>query len=170
MKKIYFGGNFKFKYTEYSVEKIANDYRARILGSVDELLHKPADGIYKIGNDIAYCGPFYFYEEGTDGAGVVRNELEMVDNCTHAVFVVDNTSIPGTVSEIVHASLKHKDIAIFYVKQELDENEPEKSICSANWYPIEIAKQVANAYIVECPDREIAEGLAYNYVEFLKRG
>jgi hypothetical protein len=29
--------------------------------------------------------------------------------------------------------------------------------------------QKANAYTVECPDREMAEDLAYNYVEFIKR-
>ena len=93
----------------------------------------------------------------------------MVDKCTHAIFLVDNTNIPGTIAEIIHATMAHKQIAIFYVKQSLDDGEPEKEICSANWYPLQFAKQMANAYLVECADREMAKGLIYNYVETLKR-
>ena len=61
------------------------------------------------------------------------------------------------------------NIAIFYIKKPLDEGEPENSICSANWYPLEFAKLVADASLVECEDREIAKGLIYNYVQSLKR-
>lgn len=168
-KIIYLGGNFKFQYKEYSVDKLADDYRSHILHDVNKLLHKPKGGLTPLSGDTMYCGPYYFYEEGTDGANVVKNETGMIDQCTHAVFVIDNTNIPGTITEIVHAAMKDKNIAIFYVKQPLDDGEPEKNICSANWYPIEFAMQKANAYIAECEDREMAENLAYNYVEFIKR-
>ena len=168
-KIIYCGGNFEFQYKDYSPEKLEEDYRARILRGVTGLLHKPTGGLSSLNKNTMYCGPYYFYEEGADGASIVKNEIEMVDRCTHAIFVVDNTNIPGTITEIIHASIKGKDVAIFYVKQPLDEGEPEKDICSANWYPIEFAKKMVNAYIVECPDREIAKKLAYNYVEFIKK-
>lgn len=168
-KIVYCGGNFKFQYKDYSVDKLAEDYRAVVLHSVNKLLHKPEGGLTPLNEGTMYCGPYYFYEEGTDGENIVKNEIEMVDKCTHAVFVIDNTNIPGTITEIVHASLGGKNVAIFYVKQPLDEGEPEKSICSANWYPIEFALQTTSAYVVECKDREMAESLAYNYIEFIKK-
>jgi len=71
MKKIiYCGGNFEFQYKDYSVDKIANDYRVGILGGdVNKLIHTPdnEEKLRKIGRDSYYCGPYYFYEEGTDG-------------------------------------------------------------------------------------------------------
>lgn len=168
-KIVYLGGNFEFQYKDYSVENISTDYRATVLHDVSKLIHEPKDGLVPLSGDTMYCGPYYFYENGLDGANVVKNEIGMIDKCTHAVFVIDNTNIPGTITEIVHAAMKGKDIAIFYVKQPLDEGEPEKNICSANWYPLEFARQMANAYMVECADRDMAKILAYNYVEFIKR-
>ena len=171
MKKIYCGGNFEFQYKDYSVDKIANDYRVGILGGdVNKLIHTPdnEEKLRKIGHGVYYCGPYFFYEEGTDGASIVKNEIGMVNKCTHAVFVIDNTNIPGTITEIVHAATYGREVAIFYVKQSLDEGEPENNICSANWYPIEFAKIMTNAQVVECEDREMAKQLAYNYVESIK--
>lgn len=170
-KIIYCGGNFEFQYKDYSVDKIESDYRVEILGGdVNNLIHTPdnASKLRKIGRGVYYCGPYYFYEEGTDGASIVKNEIEMVNKCTNAVFVIDNTNIPGTITEIVHAATYGREVAIFYVKQPLDKGEPEKDICSANWYPIEFAKIMTNAYVVECEDREMAKQLAYNYVESIK--
>ena len=62
MKKIYCGGNFEFQYKDYSVDKIANDYRVEILGGdVDRLIHTPnnTEKLRKIGQGVYYCGPYY---------------------------------------------------------------------------------------------------------------
>lgn len=171
MKKvIYCGGNFEFQYKDFKRELMYNDYRVHLFMDVDKILYQPdtPDLLRHLGGDVFYAGPYYFYDNGLDGANVVSTELEMVEKCTHAIFLVDNTNIPGTVAEIVHASLLKKNVSIFYVKQPLDEGEPEKDICSANWYPLQIARQVANAYLVECEDRDTAKMCIYNYVKSLK--
>ena len=171
MKIIYFGGNFEFQYKDYSIDKLAKDYRTEILGDVNKLLHTPNNmsKTVGLGHDIFYCGPYYFYEEDTDGSSIVSNEYSMVDWCTDAIFLIDNTNIPGTITEIIHAAMLKKKIMIFYVKKQLDEGEPENDICSSNWYPLEFAKLVADASLIECEDREMAKGLIYNYVQSLKR-
>ena len=171
MKIIYFGGNFEFQYKNYSINKLAKDYRVEILGDVDKILHTPKNETttVKLGGNLYYCGPYYFYEEGTGAASIVANEASFVEKCTDAIFLIDNTNIPGTITEIVHAATLKKRIAIFYVKQPLDEGEPENEICSANWYPLEFAKLKANAHLVECENREMAKELIYNYVNSLKK-
>lgn len=168
---VYCGGNFEFQYKDFKPELMKDDYRTHILGDVNGILYQPKNESKTINvcKDVEYVGPFYFYEEGLDGSNVVSTEIGMVDRCTDAVFLVDNVNIPGTVAEIIHASLLKKNVAIFYVKQPLDEGEPEKDICSANWYPLQFAKQVANAYLVECEDRELAKMCIYNYVKSLNK-
>lgn len=168
-KLIYFGGNFEFQYKDFKPELMKDDYRAKILGDINKILYQPENTqkIRRLGKCTYYVGPYYFYENGLDGSNVVKTEIDMVNRCTHAVFLVDNTNMPGTVAEIIHASLIKKKIAIFYVKQLLDEGEPEKEICSANWYPLQFAKQIADAYLVECEDRDVAKMCIYNYVESL---
>lgn len=171
MKIIYFGGNFEFQYKDYSIDKLAKDYRAKILGDVNKLLHTPNNmsKTVGLGYDLFYCGPYYFYEEGVDGSSIVSNEYSMVDWCTDAIFLIDNTNIPGTITEIIHAAMLRKRITIFYVKKQLDEGEPENDICSSNWYPLEFAKLEAGATLIECDNREIAKELIYNYVQSLKK-
>jgi len=171
MKIIYFGGNFEFQYKDYSIDKLAKDYRAEILGDVNKLLHTPNNmsKTVGLGYDLFYCGPYYFYEEGVDGSSIVSNEYSMVDWCTDAIFLIDNTNIPGTITEIIHAAMLRKRITIFYVKKQLDEGEPENDICSSNWYPLEFAKLEAGATLIECDNREIAKELIYNYVQSLKK-
>lgn len=158
-KIIYCGGNFEFMYKDYTFDKLKTDYRASILGSAKRLVKSPKNYGTKhtIYPHVQYVGPFYFYEEGLDGDNVVGNEIEMVKRCTDAIFLIDNTNIPGTVTEIVHAAMLGKKITIFYVKQSLDEGEPEKEICSANWYPLEFAKRVAGAELIECSTRIVAK-------------
>ena len=166
---IYCGGNFEFQYKDFSPKLMANDYRAKILANVDKILYQPFNKnlFRKIGPNVYYVGPYYFYNNGLDGSNIVNTEFEMVEKCTHAIFLVDNINIPGTVSEIIHASLSHKNITIFFIKQSVDEKEPEKEICNSNWYPLQIARQIGNATLVECDDREMAKMLIYNYVDNL---
>lgn len=169
--KIYCGGNFEFQYKDFKPNLMLTDYRTSILGDVNKILYQPDNDqkLRSLGRCLYYVGPYYFYENGLDGANVVKTEIEMVEKCTHAIFLVDNTNIPGTVAEIIHATMTKKNIVIFYVKQPLDDGEPEKEICSANWYPLQFARQMANAQLIECEDREMAKQLIYNYVESLRQ-
>ena len=168
-KKLYCGGNFEFLYKDFTPDKLESDYRTRILGGVDQFLRRPSCKYVPLSPSLDYIGPFYFYEDELDGVRVVLNEYRMVDRCTHAVFLIDNASIPGTVAELVHASILDKDIAVFYVERTQDQGEPEQEICNMNWYPLEIAKWIGNARLVKCKSREEAKELIYQYVESLKQ-
>lgn len=165
---LYCGGNFEFQYKDFTPKLLLNDYRTVILKDLDNILHQPKNGSKSVtlSPGVEYISPFYFYENELDGKGVVMTEYNMVDRCTHAVFLVDNTNIPGTVSEIVHASILQKNITIFYVERTQDEGEPEQEICNMNWYPLEIAKQ-SGARLIKCSSRDEAKSLIYQYVDSL---
>ena len=170
--KLYCGGNFEFQYKDFTPDKLKSDYRTDILGSVDLILHQPKSGSVTLfctnTLGVEYIGPFYFYENGLDGACVVSNECDMVERCTHAVFLVDNKNIPGTVSEIIHASLLKKNVAIFYVEKTPDAGEPEQDICNTNWYPLEFAKLVnEKTKLIKCKNRKEAKKLIKEYVKQL---
>lgn len=168
MVLLYCGGNFEFQYKDFTPDKLSGDYRTILLKNLDSILYRPKNATKSvtIHPGVEYIGPFYFYENGLDGAGVVMTEYSMVDRCTHAVFLVDNTNIPGTVSEIIHASILYKDITIFYVERKQDEGEPEQEICNMNWYPLEIAKH-SGAKLIACSSRDEAKSLIIQYVNSL---
>ena len=166
---LYCGGNFEFQYKDFTPDKLESDYRSGLLNGVDKILHQPKSGSVQISDNLAYIGPFYFYENGLDGSDVVSNEYEMVEDCTHAIFLVDNINIPGTVAEIVHASILKKNVIIFYVEKTPDTGEPEQEIGNTNWYPLELAKYVnKKTTLIKCKDRLEAKHLIFNYVNKLK--
>lgn len=153
-KLFYFAGRFLFQYKDYTEEKLANDYRARLLGDVRLIQHTPANDSRSVPINEAsdYIGPFYFYEEGTSAWNIVLNEFSMVERCTDAVFILDNESCPGSISELIHASFLKKNVHIFYVSTPIDEGEPENEINSKQWYAIQMASIVnlGNTDITEC--------------------
>ena len=159
MKIIYFGGNFEFQYKDYSKDKLEEDYRAIILGGADRMLHTPKNGskIVEICPGIAYCGPFYFYEEGTSAADIVHNEYNMVKLATDVVFLLDNVNSPGTISELIHAAYCNKNIHVFYIGLKHDDGEPENDVNSLQWYPITMAQIISDKVtIYECKGKKDA--------------
>ena len=171
-KKIYFGGNFPFQYKDYTEEKLAEDYRAIVLGDVKELLKSPsAEFKYKRikGKDnVFYAGPYYFYEEGTSAEGIVKNEHQMVEDCTDAIFLLENTPCPGTITEIVHSSMIGKNVHIFYVGTTIDDGEPENEIDSKQWYSICFSKLVnPNVSIERCENKTDATHKILEYIHSL---
>ena len=161
-KKIYFGGAFPFKYKEYSEDKLAGDYRAIILGGTKPLLKSPSAEFkfkrIKGKDNVFYAGPYYFYEEGTTARNIVKNELQMVEDCTDAVFLLENTPCPGTITEVIHSSMIGKKVHIFYVKMPIDKGEPENEIENQQWYSICFSQLVNsdNVTLQKCEDREEA--------------
>jgi hypothetical protein len=152
MKKIYFGGQFRFLYKDASKEVIKEDFRSKVLGDYQLMLRRPQCGYVQLSPNAQYVGPFYFYEEGTSAWDIVLNEFSMVERCTDAVFILDNESCPGSISELIHASFLKKNVNIFYVSTPIDEGEPENEINSKQWYAIQMASIVnpGNTDITEC--------------------
>ena len=166
MKKMFFGGRFLFMYKDYTIEKLSDDYRAKLLGDVKMMLKPPSNTSRSVrfSNTSEYIGPFYFYEEGTSASAIVKNEYNMVEKCTDAVFLLDNRACPGTISELIHASFLRKIIHIFYVTLSVDDDEPENEISSRQWYAIQMSSMIngGNTHIKECATYDEAVELIIN--------
>ncbi len=145
-KRYYFGGQFNFRYKDYSIENIAKDYRSKILGDYNLWLNTPSGGMVKINDKNYYVGPFYFTEH-KDGDHIVNFESHCVNLATDCFFVLSNASAPGTITEIIQASLKWKNIHIFYVKKDIPTEEIDTEYKNDLWYPITFA--MSNAKSVE---------------------
>lgn len=141
-RTFYFGGQFNFRYKDYSEENIANDYRSKILGDYKKWLNEPKERYVKINDNNYYVGPFYFCES-TDGEKIVNYEYDSVLLATDCFFVLSNESAPGTVTEIITASMVGKSVHIFYVKKDIPKEEVNTEFKSDLWYPITFAKNMS---------------------------
>ena len=74
-KIFYFGGQFMFRYKDYSIENIEKDYRSRVLGDYRLWLNENNDHCVKINDENYYVGPFYFTEEKS-GHGILKESEE----------------------------------------------------------------------------------------------
>lgn len=134
MRKFYCGGSFGFDYLQPDYrEQAAGDYRAILLGSADLLLQRSDRVALNAGAD--YIGPFYFESDGMLDRDIVKSEMDMVRNCTDAVFLLDNAACPGTICELTMASMLGKNVHLFYLRK-ADDQETESSLHSPCWYPI----------------------------------
>lgn len=146
MKKFYFGGQFNFRYKDYSIEKIKEDYRSKILGDYRLWMNTPTGGMVDVEGGNYYVGPFYFTEY-KDGGHVVDFESGCIDKATDCFFVLSNASAPGTVTEIVQATMKSKEIHIFYVRKDIPGSEVDTEFKNDLWYPITFAKEKGNTEV-----------------------
>ena len=164
MKKLYCGGTFPFDYQndDYRLQA-EQDYRARLLNGANRLLQR-SDGIL-LRDDLMYIGPFYFEAPEMVDTDIVRSEQQMVENCTHAIFLLDDACCPGTITELIAATFLKKETAVFYIPRP-DNEETESSLHSPCWYPILFSRlQNPNTQIFACHSREEA---AEQILEYLK--
>lgn len=167
--KLFFGGAFGFDSRDEDYEiAAAEDYRSQILGSVQALLRpKDMDGV-SINDNVFYIGPFYFEAESRKAQDIVLCEKQMIENCTDAVFVLDDAACPGTIAEIMYANSLQKTIHLFYVKHD-DDDETESDLHTPCWYPL-VFCQVTNAStkLYECDDlqdaaRKVIDLITFNF-------
>lgn len=154
MEKIYLGGKFHFDYMEDGYEeKASKDFRSLILGNKDLLLNN--SGKVRLSDNLEYVGPYYFETDGMLDKDIVSAEMEMIENCTAAFFLLEDGTCPGTVSEIIYAATLKKKIRLFYV---IDENETESYLKSPCWYPITQCLLIANdlTEVIPCETYEDA--------------
>ena len=134
MRKFYCGGSFGFDYLQPNYqEQAAADYRAILLGSADLLLQR-SDGVL-LNAETLYIGPFYIESDGMLDRDIVKSEMDMVKNCTDAIFLLDNACCPGTICELTMASMLGKRVHLFYLRK-ADDEETESSLHTPCWYPI----------------------------------
>ena len=167
MRKIYFGGGFPPIDYNHPEDSMRNDFRAQILGDAKLLLYPPPENKsmeIPISDNSLYVGPFFFYGEALQAKQTVHIENEMIHKCTDAVFLLENISSPGTVTELVNAALLGKNVHIFYIS--LDTGTPETEISSDQWYPIAFAQMVGNN--IECIECDSLENARKRILSFAK--
>lgn len=137
--KVYCAGPFEFQYKDYSIENLAKDYRAILVGNVDYIAHEPKGLVrpmFPANELIEYFGPFYFYEDQLTAEDIVRNERKKIREADVVFFFLpDDAACPGTVTELIHAACASKEIVIAYIKQD-DKDVPENEWNSPLWYPL----------------------------------
>lgn len=145
-RKLYCGGKFAFDYQKQDYEtQVKNDYRANILGNFHLLLDN--NKCVEITENVNYIGPFYFETDGMIDKDIVSTEKQMIEQCTDAIFLLDDGLCPGTISELIYASTLSKTIHIFYIKRK-DTEETESTLHSPCWYPIILSEQLNNKTII----------------------
>lgn len=150
---IYCGGQFHFDYLRPDfMEKAAADYRSVLLGSTDALLR--GSGAATVGEGLSYIGPYYFETDGMLDRDIVETEMRMIENCTHAFFLLEDAQCPGTVSEMVYAAALGKKITVVYVR---NEEETESSLRTACWYPIIHCGLIGGSGVSAVPCRDYTQ-------------
>jgi hypothetical protein len=167
--KLFFGGAFGFDHRDEDYEiAAAEDYRAQILGSVQALL-KPKDmsGV-SINDNVYYIGPFYFEAESLKAEDIIMCEKQMIEQCSDAVFVLDDAACPGTIAEIMYANSLQKTVHLFYVRHN-DDEETESTLHTPCWYPLIFCKQTnKSAILYECESiqdaaRKVIDLITFHY-------
>lgn len=165
--KLFFGGAFCFDCRDKDHEiRAAEDYRAQLLGSVQALL-KPDDmsGVL-INDNVLYIGPFYFEAESRKGEDIIMCEKQMIEQCTDAVFVVDEAACPGTIAEIMYANSLQKTIHLFYIKHD-DDEETESDLHTPCWYPLTFCQLTnASTKLYPCDDMKDAVSKVFNLITY----
>lgn len=133
---VYCGGIFHFDIRQDGYEaKASRDFRALLLEGLDHLMNPPIGGKCMINGNVAYVGPYYFETDDMQPEDIVRCEKRMIEDCTDAVFLLDDASCPGTVAELMYALFLGKALHIFYVRRN-DSEETESDMHAPCWYPI----------------------------------
>ena len=164
MHKLYCGGTFGFDFLENGYrQKAATDYRAVLLGSADLLLEKHE--YIPLSDNLRYMGPFYFETKGMIDRDIVNAEVQMIKECTNAIFLLDNAACPGTIAELTLASTLGKTVEIFYIKYS-DDEETESELHSPCWFPILMSSIMNNStHITGCFDYNDAVAKICDYVK-----
>ena len=146
------------------MEKAEKDYRAILLGDVRKLLYECK--LIPLSDELAYVGPFYFESDGMIDIDIVRTEKNQIEECTHAIFLLEDASCPGTIAEMVYAATLQKRLSIFYIK---NEEETESSLSCACWYPIRLCSELSRSAIdiIPCADLSEASKKLTDYVQLL---
>ena len=161
LPKVYFASKF-IKKELYGKISFENDFRTKLLQDNNKLNNYNYNSF--IFDKFHYIGPFYNEKAGTgdltntECEQVVNCENNLIDRCDIFMAYLDKEKSPGTITELVYASLNNKKILIFYKP---DENN-KYSINTDSWYPIVFSKEkVGNNNIDIIPVNSTDEILAY---------
>ena len=135
VKKLYCGGAFDFDYMQpdYTI-KASQDYRVTaILKDLNTFLYGRKN--VSLSQNLDYIGPFYCETDTMRGDDIVNTELRMIEEATDCIFVLDRANCPGTICECIYAATLKKNLHIFYLQKNNDE-ETESDLHTSCWFPI----------------------------------
>ena len=161
IRKIFCGGRFPFDCRDENyIEQAKQDYRAFLLKDVKRLLERAVE--VKINDRVLYVGPFYFETKDMCDKDIVACEVEMIKECTDAIFLLEDGSCPGTVGEMVFAAGLGKHVIVFYV---VDEKETESVLQAPCWHPMLLTRCInVETDLVACEDQEDAVFKIMKYI------
>lgn len=163
INKLYCAGTFGFDFlnNDYK-DKAKYDYRSILLGDVEKLLQKY--DYVQLKSNLVYIGPFYFESEGMVDETIVKTEIQMIKSCTHVIFLLDSGCCPGTIAELILATDLKKNVEIFYIKRN-DDEETESSLHSPCWFAIIMSKiNNSKTRVTSCDSYEDATQKIIQYV------
>lgn len=152
-RSIYCSGIFCFDCRDDGFEeKAACDYRAVLLGGVEAMLKIPENSVVRINGNVTYVGPFYFETKDMQPVEIVKCEMEMIEACTDAIFLLDTAACPGTIAEVMYANSLQKRLHLFYIRHN-DDAETESDLHTPCWYPLHFCLMTnRNAELRPCVD------------------
>ena len=155
-KRIYMAMHFEVDKHEDKIS-LERDVRDKLLRETGSGLLDYYSNCYvslKGFGDFHYVGPFY-NEKASDGLltssdceVVVLQEKKLIDLCDVFLVYLDDNVSPGSISELMYAVLKNKDIIILYK----NESDISYSLKSSNWFPIVFSLQLSNKIQIKSID------------------
>ncbi len=137
---IFCGGAFRFDRRRADCyEMIPKDYRSVLLKDPTRLFADFDSGDIELNPQVTYVGPYFFTTDQLSGEQIILKEKQMIEHCTDAIFLLNEASCPGSVTELMEASMLGKDLHLFYV-QKGDDDEIESALHTPCWYPILFSK------------------------------
>lgn len=154
---LFCGGAFRFDRRRADCfDMIPKDYRSVLLKNPERLFADFNSGDVMLGPGVAYVGPFFFTTDQLSGEQIILKEKEMIERCTDAIFLLNEASCPGSVTELMQAVMLGKNLHLFYV-QKGDDDEIESSLHTPCWYPILFSKLTnEHTQLYRCQDYDNA--------------
>ncbi len=146
MIKLFYSGTYKVRHEMINrdnvLEMLKDDMRSKIVGNVYDTVYASDGIIIKNNKNVMYIGGFY-YEKQNEGKSVCENvvfeELKQIDRCDLIVVNLMNYSAIASVTEMIYAAYKNKQIEIF-----CNPNITSYDVCGEYWFPILTAKKLDN--------------------------
>lgn len=136
-----FDSKHKDFYEQEAIYNLRNDIRSKILGDVKYFLNKPKkDRCLLINPEITYVGGYYYYDNINANTlesckDIIDIQLNELDTANLVIVIIDRCSAISTMSELLYAAYKNKEIVIF-----ADPKVCKLDINSKYWYAIEMAR------------------------------
>ena len=111
---LFCGGAFRFdRRRDDCLDLIPKDYRSILLGDPARLFADFSDGDTTISPNVDYVGPYFFTTDKLSGEDIILKEKEMIERCTNAIFLFDEAGCPGSVTELMQATMLGKNLHLF---------------------------------------------------------